>query len=311
MKTKILFPLLIVFMFVLQFSWVKGQELEAIVMIQPPTTTQGVDFTIFQQFQKDVTEYINRNRFTDHSFDPKERIRCNFSIILDQLPQGNIYTGSLQVKATRPVYNSSYETVIFSFNDKQFRAIYNNGEALQFSTNTYTGNLTALLNFYAFMILGFDYDSFSLNGGEPWFQKAREILQMASTHSEPGWSQGDNGGRFNRFYLANNALDNTFKDFHQVMYSYHRDGLDKMSEDVNGGRIAILESLKILQKMHNDNPFSAVLRMFVELKSPQGASELVNIFRKGQPNDKQQFLQIMSQLDANNASMYTEVLKEE
>jgi hypothetical protein len=288
-----------------------AQEIEAIVMVQPPTTMQGVDFTIFQQFQKDITDYINRNRFTDHTFDPKERIRCNFTVILDQLPQGNIYTGSLQIKATRPVYNSTYETLIFNFNDKEFRANYTQGEGLIFSPNAYTGNLTALINFYMYLILGFDYDSFSLGGGQPFFQKALEQLQMASTQSEPGWGQGSNGGRYNRFYLVNHALDNTFKEFHQVMYSYHREGLDKMADDVNGGRITILEALKTLQKIQNDNPFSALLRFFVELKSPQGASELVNIFRKAQPNDKQQFITIMQQLDANNGSMYAEVLKEE
>lgn len=289
---------------------VRAAEFNCMVMVQQPTIT-GVDPMLFENMRKDIFEYMNRTKFSDHVFEGAERIRCDISIILNGLPSGDVYEANIQIRAVRPVYNSGYETVILNFMDKNARFNYVQFQQLQYSETAFTSSLACLLNYYAFMILGFDYDTFSLEGGDPFFERAQNQANLAAANNEPGWTAMEGGGRLNRYWLVENMRNNSYKVIHEVLYRYHREGLDKMSEDVNTGRTAIIDALAQMERLANQNLNLAVVRLFLDTKANQQTNELVNVFRRATAQDKQRFVQIMTQLDPSNASTYSTVLQEE
>ncbi len=287
------------------FSLGLAQELLPIVNIQAPGI-QGIDRTVLQQLQQDIQQYLSSNRFSDERFQPNERIKCFFNIIITALPSPTRFEGSLQVQAIRPVYNSTYETLTLNFNDQDFRIEYSPTNTLQFSENTYTGNLTAILNFYAYIILGMDFDSFGAGAGKPYFEKAQQILNMAAANgSEPGWQPGGNFLR-SRYWFVENLLNSSYQEFHRVMYQYHRQGLDAFHEDPQLAREKILLSLAALAAFLQSQPNSILVRVFIDAKS----TELMQMFQKALPDQKQRFVAVMKQVDPTNYSVYETLLQE-
>lgn len=290
---------------VLSLSVLLGQELLPIVNIQAPGI-QGIDRSLLQQLQQDITQYLSTNRFSEDAFAPNERIKCLFNIVITALPNPTRFEGTMQVQAIRPVYNSTYETLTFNFNDPDLRINYTATQTLQFSENTYIDNLTALLNFYAYMILGMDYDSFGSESGMPYFQKAQQILNLAAANSsEPGWQPTGNFLR-SRYWIMENLLNSSYKAFHTLFYRYHREGLDKMHKDPAAAREALLQVLQEMVKFSQENPNSTLVRLFVDTKG----TELMQIFRRALPEQKQRFVAAMRQLDPNNLSVYENLLQE-
>ncbi len=290
----------------LLLSLLGAQELLPVVNIQAPGI-QGIDRTLLQQLQRDITQYLSTNRFSEDVFAPNERIKCLINIVITGLPSPTRFEGTMQVQAIRPVYMSTYETLTFNFNDPDFRIEYSATQTLQFSENTYLDNLTALLNFYAYMILGSDYDSFGPESGISFFQKAQQMLNLAAANSaEPGWQPGGNFLR-SRYWLLENLLNSSYKAYHTLMYRYHRDGLDKMYKDPTAAREVLLEVLQGMVKFSQENPNSTLIRLFVDTKS----TELMQIFRKSTPEQKQRFVAAMRLLDPNNLSVYENLLQEE
>ncbi len=290
----------------LLLSLLGAQELLPVVNIQAPGI-QGIDRTLLQQLQRDITQYLSTNRFSEDVFAPNERIKCLINIVITGLPSPTRFEGTMQVQAIRPVYMSTYETLTFNFNDPDFRIEYSATQTLQFSENTYLDNLTALLNFYAYMILGADYDSFGPEAGIPFFQKAQQMLNLAAANSaEPGWQPGGNFLR-SRYWLLENLLNSSYKAYHTLMYRYHRDGLDKMYKDPTAAREVLLEVLQGMVKFSQENPNSTLIRLFVDTKS----TELMQIFRKSTAEQKQRFVAAMRLLDPNNLSVYENLLQEE
>lgn len=283
-----------------------AQELLPVVNIQAPGI-QGIDRTLLQQLQRDITQYLSTNRFSEDAFAPNERIKCLINIVITGLPSPTRFEGTMQVQAIRPVYMSTYETLTFNFNDPDFRIEYSATQTLQFSENTYLDNLTALLNFYAYMILGADYDSFGPEAGIPFFQKAQQILNLAAANSaEPGWQPGGNFLR-SRYWILENLLNNSYKAYHGLIYRYHREGLDKMYKDPTAAREVLLEVLQGMVKFSQENPNSTLVRLFVDTKS----TELMQIFRKSTAEQKQRFVAAMRLIDPNNLSVYENLLQEE
>jgi len=273
----------------------------------PPTQQQSSDVTVYQAINKDLNDYMNKTKFTDNTFAANEKIRLNIQITLSSIT-GDLMEGTMSIKATRPVFNSSYETVCFTFNEKQFRVNYIQGSAIIFSENSFTSNFATTLNFYAYMVLGYDFATFSPNGGMPYFEKARNQFNLAQGANEPNW--GVSSDRNGKYWLMTYALENSHKSFHSIMYTYHREGLDKMAEDVNAGRVAILECVKELLKLWQQNPTSALVRNFLDMKSQANNSEIVNIMKKASDQDKQQFVQMMSQIDPSNATTINSVFEQ-
>lgn len=290
----------------LLLSLLVAQELLPVVNIQAPGI-QGIDRTLLQQLQRDITQYLSTNRFSEDVFASNERIKCLINIVITGLPSPTRLEGTMQVQAIRPVYMSTYETLTFNFNDPDFRIEYSATQTLQFSENTYLDNLTALLNFYAYMILGADYDSFGPEAGIPFFQKAQQVLNLAAANSaEPGWQPGGNFLR-SRYWIMENLLNNSYKAYHSLIYRYHRDGLDKMYKDPTAAREVLLEVLQGMVKFSQENPNSTLIRLFVDTKS----TELMQTFRKATAEQKQRFVAAMRLLDPNNLSVYENLLQEE
>jgi hypothetical protein len=213
----------------------------------------------------------------------------------------------MQVQAIRPVYNSTYETLTFNFNDPDFRIEYTATQTLQFSENTYIDNLTSLLNFYAYMILGMDYDTFGPEAGLPYFQKAQQVLNLAAANSsEPGWQPGGNFLR-SRYWVMENLLNGSYKSFHTLLYRYHREGLDKMHKDPQAAREILLQVLAEMVRFNQENPNSTLIRLFIDSKG----TELMQTFRKSLPEQKQRFVAAMKLIDPNNLTVYENLLQEE
>ncbi|MCS7297758.1 MAG: DUF4835 family protein [Bacteroidia bacterium] len=290
----------------LWYSTLWAQELLPIVNIQAPGI-QGIDRSLLQQLQQDITQYLSTNRFSEDVFAPNERIKCLFNIVITALPNPTRFEGTIQVQAIRPVYNSTYETLTFNFNDPELRINYTATQTLQFSENTYVDNLTALLNFYAYLILGMDYNSFGLEAGTPFFQRAQQVLNLAAANSsEPGWQPTGNFLR-SRYWILENLLNSSYRSFHTLFYRYHREGLDKMHKDPAAARETLLQVLQEMMRFSQENPNSVLIRLFVDTKG----TELMQAFRKALPEQKQRFVTIMRQLDPNNLTVYENLLQEE
>ncbi len=282
------------------FGQIKAQELQCQVTIQAPRL-QSLDRSILEQLKQAITQYLNQNKWTNDHFEPHERIRCNITIIIQTNPSVDRFEGTMQIQVIRPVYASTYETVIFNYIDKDFKINYNPMQPLQFSTTTYIDNLTSILNFWAYMILGFDYDSFGKGSGIPYFRKAQEILNLAQESGESGWKALD--GTNNRYWVLENMLNGSYQVLHQVYYDYHRKALDHMYQDVDQGREIVLQCLDQLRKLFQSNPNTIMPRIFVRTKT----QELVQMFRNATDLQKQRFLQIIRQLDPANMRYYNQI----
>ncbi|MDX2284437.1 MAG: DUF4835 family protein [Bacteroidia bacterium] len=262
------------------------------------------DRSVFEDMQRNIANYLNSQRWTPDEFQGYERIRCNLQIIVTQRPQPDFFVCTANLQVYRPAYNSTYETLLLNVQDPAFSFRYVAFQNLVFVDNTYTDNLTALLNFYAYLILGFDYSSFSPEGGMPWFRKAQEILNQAgSSAAESGWRSNEDTR--NRYWVIENLMNSSYKGFHTILYKYHRQGLDLMESSPDQGRRAIMECVKELQKLNQQNPLLVVNRMFLNSKD----EELVRIFKNAFVNDQKEFVQVMQEIDPANMAKYNSVLE--
>lgn len=262
------------------------------------------DQQVFEDMEKNITEYLNFNEWTDDEFTTQERIRCNLQIVVRQRPAPDYFQCQANLQVFRPVYNSTYETVVLNVRDVSFNFRYVAFQNLQFTQNTYTDNLTALLNYYAYLILGFDYATFSPDGGIPFFQQAQEIVNLAASASqEVGWEARESNR--NRYWQIENLLNSSYKGFHQMLYQYHRQGLDQMESNPAQARKAILGTLQELERLHEQNPLLLINKMFLDAKQ----TELVSFFNNAFPNDKKQFVEIMQEVDPSNMAQYSSVME--
>lgn len=281
-----------------------SQELYCKVTIDA-TQASGEKQTI-QNMQDAFTRFLNLTKWTSDVYAPEERIKCYMSVVVNNR-QDNHFSCYMNLRIVRPVYGSTYESVLCNLSDKNFDFTYAPFQELQYADNSYTDDITALLSFYAYQILGFDYDSFSSTGGIPHFQKAQNIVNLASSSAESGWTQrSTNNPMQSRFGLSENMTNGAYNSFHLALYKYHREGLDKMENDPVKGRKAMLDALRSLQQLNSSAPLLRCIRVFLDAKS----QELITIFTKALPNDKNDFVQIMQSLDPLDASKYNEVLKQ-
>jgi hypothetical protein len=278
-------------------------EFMASVSIQAPGLS-GVDPTLFQNMQRDLTEYLNNTRFTEYVFEPFERLMIRVNIVFQRMPASDRFEGNATFQLFRPVYGSNYETLLYNFDDKFFNVRYVQFQQLQFSENTFVDNLTSLLNFHMYMMLGFDFEAMQAGTGAQFFERARNIANLATNSGEAGWTPMD--GNTVRFWVMENMLNNSYKAMQEIYYKYHRQGLDQMATDVAGGRQAIMECLDKLQNLFVQNPNIYIIRVFLDTKR----GELINIFKGAFADDKQKFVRMMAVVDARNTDKYNKVLEE-
>ena len=235
---------------------------------------------VFETLQQAITEYMNTTVFTNTQIAANEKIECRLFFTVKEYTD-DVVKGDLQIQSMRPVYNSSYTTTLINFRDTKVEFTYREGEPLVYSLNNMESQLTAILNFYAFLVIAMDFDSFSPKGGEPYFERLKQIVQMAQSSGETGWKAFEDTK--NRSAVLASFTDAPASVIRDAMYQYHRQGLDLMSTSVDKGRASVTESLDAIAKLYSAAPMSVALSMFKDAK----LDELVNIYSKAPQRERE------------------------
>ncbi|MDR0814195.1 MAG: DUF4835 family protein [Bacteroidales bacterium] len=281
-----------------------SQELRCNVQLVS-TQIQGSNKSVTDALQTALFEFVNSRAWTNNSFATEERIECNMMLNITSLV-GSTFSGSIQIQSRRPVFNSAYSTTVFNFKDDNLKFTYVEGEPLEFSETAYRSNLTSIVAFYVYIILGMDYDSFSLNGGTPYFRKAETIVTNAQQSGEKGWraSEGSNSNK-NRYWIAQNFLDDRYRGVREFMYKYYRLGLDKMSSKPNDVRRDLADYMKLLQDVfrRKPDPYMLLLQITFDAKS----SEFMEIFGNSPAEEKSRVVKILKEIDPANIGRYDNI----
>ncbi|MFT4601075.1 MAG: hypothetical protein ACI857_001252, partial [Arenicella sp.] len=291
---------LILFIAILFTSLVNAQELNCEVNIQnaPALTVGPVEKEIFSELEANIYDFMNNTRWTKDIFEIEERINMSLLITITDIPASSSYEGKIQIQTTRPVFNSAYNTVLFNHVDNDFRISYARNTALLFSIDQHRDNLTSILAFYAYMALAYDYDSFSQDGGTPYFNKAQIVASNAKNSGGSGWLP--QGKKNNRYWMADNAVQSVFKPIRKAYYDYHRLGFDQMYNDIPAARKVVLASMQSLAPVQRSRPGSLNLQMFLTSKS----QELIDLFSQAETKEKNDAVSILKRLDPANSSKY-------
>ncbi len=297
--------LISVFLFLLlsfvTFNTLSAQEIVFDIRITTPTL-QLTDPKVFRTMENAVTELINSRRWTENEYLPDERIKCNVQINITKEQSETNFDAELTIQATRPVYGSTYETILLNHVDRDFNFSFEEARPLIYSENQFTDNLSHVLAFYVYMILGLDNDSFAPYGGDQMYQKAQEIISAVPGSNPPrGWRAND--GNRNRYWLAENIQSPRVRPFRRSYYDYHRLGLDMMHKDAVAGRNAISAALDEIEKVNVSYPSAPILIAFVNAKS----QELADIFIQATPPEKQKVYRVLTKIDPSAAARIPEL----
>lgn len=283
----------------------EAQELNCKVNINH-TQVQGTNNSVFETLEKAITEFVNNRAWTELQFEEVEKIDCTLNIIIQQYNESeNKFTGQLLFQSTRPVFNSSYTTTVFSMKDENFSFIYKEYDPLEFMETNIDNNLTAILAYYAYLFIGMDLDTMSPLGGTDVLEKALYIVNNSqSLGGDKGWKAFDDSK--NRHAIINDYLDSSMEPFRQLMYIYHRTGLDEMANNADRGRVAIGDALQQLKEAHSNKPLSMLPQIFTDYKR----DELVNIY-KGHGTDKERetAYEILSDINASQSHEWDKIKK--
>lgn len=255
-----------------------AQELNCSVEVNAQKI-EGGSKSVFQTLQEAMTEYMNETRFSNATFSNNEKIDCRLYLTVSEYNDDRI-TGDLQVQLSRPVYNSTYTTTLFNFKDNRISFEYREGEPLIFNNTTIDNNLTAILNYYAYLFLALDFDSFSPMGGEPYYERAASVVQAAQSLGEIGWKAFEDPK--NRSGVLTSFTSPSTSSYRQMLYDYHRKGLDEMVTSPDKGRASITTSLNALENVYKADPMSAALSIFRDSK----LDELVNVYSKAPQTER-------------------------
>lgn len=272
---------------VLAFPFATAQELNCVVEVNADQV-QGADH-VFENLQQQINDYMNTTRFSSAQFSPSEKIDCRLFLTVSEYTD-NIIKGDLQIQSTRPVYNSAYTTTVLNFKDTRIEFTYNEHEPLIFSETTMESNLTAILNFYAYLILALDFDTFSPLGGQPYFDRLATIVQLAQSSGEVGWKAFEDNR--NRAAVLAAFTDPGTSGLREMLYKYHRRGLDEMSVSPDKGRTTITDVLGALNKIYETQPMSVALNIWRDAK----IDELVNVYSKGSQSERDDVYELLVKL---------------
>lgn len=281
---------------------VRAQELEAKVVVNH-SKIQGTDDAVFTTLQEAMTEFLNTRKWSNAQYTTREKIACSFNLIVNEYSNDGRFGCSLMVQANRPVYNASYNTTVFNFNDNAVDFNYIEHDKLEFSDDIVDNNLTAVLAYYAYLIIGFDMDTFAPKGGTDIFHKAENVVNNAQMMGEDGWKAF--GDSKNRHALINDYMNGAFESYRQLLYDYHRKGLDEMAQNAERGRSNITTSLALLEKVKQDKPMSVLPQLFTEIKK----DELINVYSKGTTKEKEEVVRILSLVNPSMTSDWEEINK--
>ncbi|MES2588295.1 MAG: DUF4835 family protein [Bacteroidota bacterium] len=302
-KIKIAFSVLI---YCLTTTFGFNQELncQVTVVVDNQIPVTSIEKEVFDLLKQTVYEMMNNTKWTKEKYKLEERINCNIQIQISSIPTTGTYSGSIQVQSTRPAFNSSYNTTILNYQDDNLSFNFSRNSVLIYSPNQYRDELTSILAYYAYMIIGMDADSFSSQGGTPYFTEAQQIVSLAQSSGSPGWASNDTKKR-NRFYLVDNILHQLFEPLRACNYMYHRQGIDLLYEKQDEAKKNMYKALTLLNKVITSRPNSINLLNFVQAKQV----EIKNIFVDAEQTEKTEIVNLLKKIDPANSSKYQEILE--
>lgn len=298
MRFKVL--LLLFSLFVTNLAYT--QELNCQVNIDYSQVQGSTNKQIFDQLKRSILEFMNNTKWTTDIFSQQEKIECSILIIVKESTGTDEYSGSIQVTSSRPVFKSSYATRILNVEDEYFQFKFQQFSQLEYNMNSFQNNLTSVLQYYAYVILASDYDTYALSGGTAYWQKAQLIVQNAQGAAESGWKQSQQGQK-NRYWLVENTLQPLFKGIRECMYSYNMTGLDHMTEGADDARATVFKSLELLVPVAKARPASYNMQLFFNAKR----DEIINIFKGAPPEEKTKILDLMAILDPAGTTRYQKI----
>lgn len=251
-----------------------AQELNCIVTVNSDKIS-GSNKQVYKTMQTSITEFINQSQWTNQKYKPQEKINCAFTITINKQTNSNRFEASIQVQAARPVYGSTFTTPIININDTDFNFKYDEFQPLNYNETNYESNLISTLVYYVYVVLGVDADTFKLNGGDSYYKKAKDVMLLAQQSGGLGWN--DQVGKQNRFSLIDNLTSSKLKGFKNVLYSYHKQGMDEFFRDKSKAKSSISNAILQLENLHNKVIGNFILRFFFDAK----ADEITSIFSDG------------------------------
>ena len=281
-----------------------AQELKCNISINSEQV-QGSNKAVFTTLQQSMEEFVNKQRWTNMTFQEKERIECSMMIVVKSV-QDNMFVCEFTCQSRRPVFGTTYTTPTLNIKDANFTFTYQEYDRMEFQHNTFTSNLTALVAYYCYLIIGHDMDSFAKLGGTPYFQICEDIVTSAQSASLDnaemvGWKAFESNR--NRYALTNNLMDEAFKKYRAYYYDYHRHGLDEMVNNVANGRARIAKDIKVLKEAYNARPATYLVGTFLDAKS----DELVNIFKSGTADEKKMVYELLMNIDPTRQDTYENI----
>ena len=292
---------------VLAFFSVKmnAQELNCQVSIITDARLEitSVEKQVLVQLEQAVYDLMNSTQWTKDNFTVEERINCTIQLQIREVPSAGVFKGYMQVQSSRPALNSSYNSTLFNFQDDDITFSYSRNTQLIFAPNQYRNNLSSLMAFYAYYIIGMDYDSFSNKGGTKYFQKAQQVVSNAQSSGAPGWASSQKGKR-NRYWLVDNILNELFSPLRECNYLYHRQGIDKLYENKVAGRKAIYNALNKLLRVTSTRPNSLNVLNFVQSKR----QELISLYEDAEPREKNNIVNLLKRIDPTSSQKYQAIL---
>lgn len=296
---------ILLFFFVPCFS-VKAQELKCQVTVNA-NQIQNVDPAVFTTMQTALNDFMNSKVWTTDQFSAEERIECSMFINIIASTAQDVYNAKVTIQSSRPVYNSSYNSPMFNFIDNDWIITYAQNQPLEFNVTQYNSNLTSLLGFYAYTLIGLDYESMSKGGGTKYFTMAEQVMNNVPTNAPDGkgWRPYDGNANRNRYWLINGLMGSKFEGFKQALYDFHFNGMDNFYEKPALARQNILNALDKLDKIARDNPNNMLLAVFFQAKS----DEMVNVFSGADLTEKSKALVLLRRVDPSNATKYDKLVK--
>ena len=266
---------------------------------------QTSDRKVFQTLQTAIYEFVNNTKWTSASIKNEERIECTFLINVKERVSNDEYKASIQVQSTRPIYGTSYKSTMLNYLDNNFRFRYLEYQSLEYNENAHISNLTSVLAYYVYMVLGLDFDTFSEYGGAPYYIKAQNIVNKAQNAREIGWKAFESDK--NRYWLVHDLLDTRYEKIHNCYYRYHRLGMDLMSDKADDGRYEITEALHELRSIYQNNPSAFILKIFFDAK----ADEITKIYSEAFPNEQARVIKLLTEIDPANSTKYQAITAKE
>ncbi|WP_215223212.1 type IX secretion system protein PorD [Echinicola shivajiensis] len=295
--------LILLFCFISTFQ-VAAQELNFTVSINSDRArTQNKD--IFDQMKNSFEQFLNGRSWTNDQFTPEERIKGNILITINDMPQVGFFEATVQIQAVRPIYGTSYESLTFNFVDRNWSFEFLESQPMEFNRYSHLSEITSLLAYYANIVIGIDYDTFSAEGGEPYFEVANNIVSNAQQSSRPGWEQSPSNRR-NRYWLMNELYSSQVtRSVRDAYYLYHRKGMDQLTKSPEEAYKNILAALQKLEEVNNTIPNSILTISFMDAKS----DEISKVLKNAPEEIQNQAIEILLKVDPNNARKYNDILK--